>query len=297
MVGARKGRSRTVRILIAIGYFRCLTGSEMYVYELSRELVRVGHCVTIVSNIGGEITERVKKAGAEAYGFEELPHGLTFDVMHLNQAGPSEYAIERFPKVPALATIHSEYTEAPFIDNRIRKYICIRPSVQEKLIHDYGIEIGRAEVIYNGFDFNRFNTRYTPVKREKKLVVFPGTVDRLRRSAGMDLIDRSKEEDFEVWFIGDRHADYLDNLPPTVTYMPSVWNVEDYVKQSDETAGILLGRTTIEGWLCGKPGWIYDIDHGGNIRSVTFHAPPPDREKYDIRNVVGKMLEQYAGIM
>ena len=43
--------------------------------------------------------------------------------------------------------------------------------------------------------------------------------------------------------------------------------IEKFVKECDETAGILLGRTTIEGWMCGKPSWIYKVDSGGFILS------------------------------
>lgn len=286
-----------MRLLIAIGQFRFLTGSEMHVYELSRELTRRGHHVTVVSNIGGEITERARNNGVEVYGFQDLPHGLSFDVMHLNQYEPARYALERFPDTPAVATVHSEYpVEQPLMDGRIRKYICVRPSVQEKVVRDYGIPLEKTEVIHNGIDCERFHARDLPPRRERKLVVFPGTVDPLRRASRVHLIERSRHEGFDVWFIGDHHDSHMESdPPPTVKYMPSTWNIEDYLRQADETAGILLGRTTIEGWACGKPGWIYDVDLAGNIRSVALHSPPPDMGKYDIRNVTDRVLELYTG--
>ena len=78
-----------------------------------------------------------------------------------------------------------------------------------------------------------------------------------------------------------------------VKYFPSTKNVEKFVKGCSETAGILLGRTTIEGWLCGKPGWIYDIDSDGNIKDKKLNEVPSDTDKFDSINVVNKIKEIY----
>jgi hypothetical protein len=69
------------------------------------------------------------------------------------------------------------------------------------------------------------------------------------------------------------------------------------MKQADETAGILLGRTTIEGWLCGKGGWIYDVDDKGIILGKKFYKVPEDVDKFKRENVVSKVLEQYKEIL
>ena len=39
-----------------------------------------------------------------------------------------------------------------------------------------------------------------------------------------------------------------------------------------------MGRTTIEGWMCGKKGWIYDVDSKGEIISKNLHEIPNDME-------------------
>ena len=60
-----------------------------------------------------------------------------------------------------------------------------------------------------------------------------------------------------------------------------------------ETAGIQLGRTTIEGWVAGKPGWIYKVDDQGNILDIQFHEPPADVEKYYSENVAKQIIDEY----
>ena len=37
------------------------------------------------------------------------------------------------------------------------------------------------------------------------------------------------------------------------------WHIENYVADCDQVAGTDVGRTAIEGWMCGKSAWVYDI--------------------------------------
>jgi hypothetical protein len=66
-----------------------------------------------------------------------------------------------------------------------------------------------------------------------------------------------------------------------------------YVQRCSETAGILLGRTTIEGWMCGKSGWIYDVDEKGQITDKTFASPPEDISKFYSSVVSREILKLY----
>ena len=80
-------------------------------------------------------------------------------------------------------------------------------------------------------------------------------------------------------------------------YHEPTTSVEKLVQQCDETSGILLGRTTIEGWLCGKGGWIYDIDKYGNILGKSFYSVPDDVEKFRSDNVTKEIIEVYKEIL
>jgi hypothetical protein len=73
--------------------------------------------------------------------------------------------------------------------------------------------------------------------------------------------------------------------------------VDKYIHKCSETAGILLGRTTIEGWMCGKPGWIYDVDDKGNVINKQLHNVPSDIEKFYSMNVANKIKEEYLKIL
>ena len=76
-----------------------------------------------------------------------------------------------------------------------------------------------------------------------------------------------------------------------VKHFKSTWSVESFINRCKMTAGIQLGRTTIEGWLCGKPGWIYKVDSSGGILSSELFEPPVDIEKYHAEKVAKRIKE------
>jgi hypothetical protein len=115
-----------------------------------------------------------------------------------------------------------------------------------------------------------------------------------------DLIKTTKKNEGELWIVGKKNDTYLDDMikdETHVTYFEPTPNIETYIHQCDETAGIMLGRTTIEGWLCGKKGWIYDVDSNGNIKSKALHEVPSDIDKFKSDLVVKQIMKEYEKIL
>ena len=75
------------------------------------------------------------------------------------------------------------------------------------------------------------------------------------------------------------------------------WNTETFVRKAKETAGILLGRTTIESWMCGKKSWIYNVDKSGGILSKELVSPPQDINKFYGSTVCEKLVDSYLNII
>ncbi|MFA5844419.1 MAG: glycosyltransferase [Coriobacteriia bacterium] len=284
-----------LHVLFTLLNFRFLTGSELYVYELCRELRERGHRVTVISQTGGVVDARARQLGVEVYDVQSAPYrSLRPDILHVSQFQPAEIALKMFPSVPAVATVHSQYDiETPLVDDRIERYICIRPEIMEHIVSDHQIAPERCAVVYNPIDF----TRFRPVEMEphaRRRTVFVGTIDPLRQNTILNLVERSTAEDFDLRIVGQRHADYLDNVDlPHVTVEAPVWDIERYIYDATETAGVLLGRTTIEGWACGKPGWIYEVDEAGEILGYELHQPPKDMSRFDSRLVADTMERIY----
>lgn len=282
-----------MHILYACQDFDHLSGSPLYVYECAREMRKLGHQVTIVSNHGGGIARRARSLGIRLAGWDELPIAGV-DVLHVQQPEPSRRAIAAHPGFPAVATIHSELVyEEPYQHPAIRTYVCIRPSIQAHVVAR-GIPVDRTRVVYNPVDAGRFHPVPMPLGRRRK-VLFVGTIDTLRRAAILDLRARSAAEGFDLRIVGLQREGYLRSVAPGNTTVGAPrWDVEREIAQCHETAGILLGRTTIEGWMCGRPGWIYDVDATGAIRSVALHPVPPDVGKFDSARVASELEQIYV---
>ena len=320
-------KNEKLKVLIACLNFNDFTGSELHVYELAKSLKQLGHSVTICSNVGGEIENKVNSMGIETCPSNEPPgfkvgdgelslatpegpvlmkkgqlykiSDAKFDIMHLHHKPITEQFLNMFPTTPVVTTIHSEVIdlEHPVKDDRIGHYICIRPEIQEYIVDKFDIDINKTSVIYNPFDTTRFKPTQKP-KNEKSIVLFVGTIDYLRQNAILDLVKETEKNNQELWIVGRKRTNILDNLElDHVKYFEPTWSVEDYIKQCDMTAGILLGRTTIEGWLCGKPGLIYDIDESGEIKSKKLHNPPEDINKFSSKIIVDEIISKYETIL
>ena len=99
--------------------------------------------------------------------------------------------------------------------------------------------------------------------------------------------------------VGENKSNYLNDLlsHQHVKYHNATNKVDTFVKNCSETAGILLGRTTIEGWMCGKPGWIYNVNEGGEILNKERVDIPSDINRFNSEEVAKKIKEEYIKII
>jgi glycosyltransferase involved in cell wall biosynthesis len=315
-----------IKVLLSCLFFKTFTGSEMYVYELTRGLKKLNCDVTVLSDINGPLSNLAKQQGIKVLPFSDAPGfklgdgkwGLNtpqgvqlsqpnvmykigevdYDIIHTQHTPVTNQMCQMYPNIDKISTIHSEVIELenPVINETIKKYICIIPEIQEHIINKFGIDKNNTEVVYNPIDTERFNTKNT---KDDGYVLFVGTLDYLRESTIKDLVDYTKEINKELWLVGENKSNYLDDLLKNshVKYFTSTNKVESYVKNCSETSGILLGRTTIEGWLCGKPGWIYNVDENGYIINKEKHNVPDDVKKFDGLEIAKKIKEEYIKIL
>jgi glycosyltransferase involved in cell wall biosynthesis len=221
-----------------------------------------------------------------------------FDIIHTQHKPITERVLKLYPNIPKLATIHSEVIslEDPIQDSSIVRYVAIRPEIKQKINVVDGINEDLIDVVYNPIDENRFNTTNT---KDHNYILFVGTIDYLRKNSIYDICSYAKEQNKELWLVGENKSDYLEDLLKNthVKYYPSTNQVEKFVNNCSETAGILLGRTTIEGWMCGKQGWIYDVDDEGQIKNKSLKSPPEDIIKFHSIEVAKKIKETYIKIL
>jgi GT2 family glycosyltransferase/glycosyltransferase involved in cell wall biosynthesis len=319
-------KNEKLKVLIGCLNFNGYTGSELYVFELAKQLIKEGCEVSVCSNLGQPLAGAANKLGIKMYSLQEPPgfklgdgawklksnegevtsqpntlyklSDIKFDVIHLNHKPVTEHLSRLYPDTPMICSIHSEVVnlEEPVLSPEIKKYIAIRPEIKEYITSKFGVDSDLVSVIYNPIDSERFKVSKNTEKHDKKRILFVGTLEHLRKNPIIDLVETTKQNNQELWVVGRKHENYIDELLRNndhVKYFEPTPNVEKYIQQCDETAGILLGRTTIEGWMCGKAGWIYDVDSYGNILSKTFHEVPSDINKFDNKTVTKQIISEY----
>ena len=318
---------RRIKVLISSLFFKTFTGSELYVYELAKNLIKQNCDVTVMSQIGGPLTDMAKRIGIKCISFEEAPgfklgdgkwgfntnegfkpstenvlyrvSEVNFDIIHMQHKPVADRMIEFYPEIDKVYSIHSEVIELedPIKHESIKKYIAIRPEIKDHIINKFEIPEEMIDVIYNPIDSDKFKPK--PSVKTENAVLFVGTIDYLRKETILDLMERTKEEGKELWLVGEDKGNYLQQVlfEPHVKHFPPTWSVEDFIYRCGETAGIQLGRTTIEGWMCGKPSWIYKVDSGGFILSKERFEPPTDVEKYFAYNVAKQIKEEYQKVL
>jgi glycosyltransferase involved in cell wall biosynthesis len=316
-----------IKVLLSCLNFKTFTGSELYVFELAKELKKLNCSVTVLSQIGGPLTDMAKKLGIKCLSFEEAPgfklgdgkwgfntqegfkpstenvlyrvSEVDFDIIHMQHKPVAERMIQFYPEINKIYSIHSEVIELedPIKHESIKKYIAIRPEIKDYIVDKFEIPEEQVEVIYNPIDNDKFKPK--PTVKTENSVLFVGTIDYLRKETILDLMERTKEEGKELWLVGEDKSNYLQQVlfEPHVKYFPATWSVENFIYKCEETSGIQLGRTTIEGWMCGKPSWIYKVDSGGFILSKEKFDPPTDIEKYYASNVAQQIKNEYVKIL
>jgi hypothetical protein len=318
--------NKRLKVMLSCLFFRNFTGSELYVFELAKSLIKLNCSVTVVSQIGGPLTDMAKKLGIKCLSFEESPgfkigdgkwgfetpegvkpstpnmmyrvSEVDYDIIHIQHKPVAERILNMYPELPKICAVHSEVIslEDPIKDPTIKKYIAIRPEIKTHIVNKFEISEEMVDVIYNPVDNEKFNPKNI---KDDNYVLFVGTIDYLRKDTILDLIEYTRENGKELWLVGEDKDNYLQQVlsEPHVKHFPPTWSVEKFILNSSETAGIQLGRTTIESWMCGKPSWIYKVDSNGNILSKERHEPPSDIEKYYTMNVAQQIKEEYIKIL
>jgi hypothetical protein len=266
-----------MKILLSCINANGLGGSEMYHYELARELHLAGHNVTLFTlrQIDWMDETRLKLQHVRQLDLTNLDIDEKYDIIIASQPQVNLFMLEHFKETPIISIIHSEIrSEDPVLDPRISHYIAIRKPIADMLINEYNIPASKVSLIYNPIDITRFNSDEAS-KLERYSGIFVGEVlDPIRYQAVQHLVQHCIENDWDLYLMSESRFDFNH---PNIKYLDKRWDTENVVQMMNFTAGILLGRTTLEGWCCDVLGYMYIIDINGNIKSI--ETIPPDHIK------------------
>lgn len=286
-----------MKILLGCLNANGLGGSELYHYELARELQLAGHEVTLFTlrQIDKNDQVRIKLQQVRQVDLISIDLNETYDIIVASQPEVNLFVLKHFKDTPIISIIHSEIrSEDPVLDPRIVHYIGIRQPIVDMLVNDYNIPTNKVSLIYNPIDQSRFNTHQIG-KLEKYSGIFVGEVlDPIRFKAVHHLVGQCIENDWNLYIMSDSQYNFKH---PNIKYLTKRWDTETEVKKMNFTAGILLGRTTLEGWCCDVPGYIYLIDLQGNLLDIKTDMPESIKELCNSSYVAQQHLDLYKKVI
>jgi hypothetical protein len=285
-----------MKILVGCLNVNGLGGSELYHYELVKELHNAGIDVTLFTGRHADSNDQVRIKLNEL-GIKQIDTSSIleeFDLIVASQPSINEFMLKKFPNTPIISIIHSEIrSEDPILDPRISHYVGIRQPIVDMLINGYNIDSTKVSLIYNPIDTSRFNSN-NKKSYKKTTGIFVGEVlDNIRFQAVSHLVNHCIENDWDLYIMSESRYDFNH---PNIKYIDKRWDTESIVKNVDFTAGILLGRTTLEGLCCGAPGYVYYIDKNGNITDIEL-IESDNIQQFDSKYVVQQHIELYNKII
>ena len=287
-----------MKILLGCLNVNGLGGSELYHYELAKELHNNNIDVTLFTlrEIDSKDQVRIKlnDIGIKQISSKNINNKEQFDIIIASQPQVNDFLLNIYPTTSIISIIHSEIrSEDPILDPRISHYIGIRQPIVDMLINEYNIDPNKVSLIYNPIDTSRFNLD-NRVSYEKTTGIFVGEVlDNIRFEAISHLVNHCIENDWDLMIMSESKYDFKH---PNIKYIDKRWDTELIVKNVDFTAGILLGRTTLEGLCCGVPGYVYYINKNGNVTGINL-IEPDNIQQFDSKYVAQQHIELYNKII
>ena len=291
-------KKKPFSIFIGCSNYSYWTGMPVYIFNISREFIKMGHVVTIVSEtIGGDITKMTNDLGIETYNSLDKRYlDKEYDVLLLNEPESEKYLSE-FPNIPAWNYIHSKMEVDTPISPRpqIMGYLTQRENTKKYWEDELGIKM---EIIPLPVNLEKFKPQKNRLKRSSKYkILVPGTFHVVREKMIYDIIKRAKnDKNIEVLFKGSDSGLFgeiekkIGKFPKNIkTDFTESYDIERYIDWADEVDGIYMGLVTIEAWAMNKKTMVYDDDGNG----VMIEKPKDFEEKHSSLSVAKRFIELF----
>jgi hypothetical protein len=293
-----------MKILVGCHRVDEIAGSELYHYELCRELAIQGHKINLCTQIPVDspiastkqyplVTNLLEK-GIVIRDIKELKPNEEFDIAVISQPHVTQYLCNVYKDLPKVSIIHSPYRSEEIIKHpSIKHYIAVDMFVYKHLKNVIKLPSSNISLIFNGVDPSKFNKNNRGKLERTTGLYIGGWNDPLRNKMFNHIVKECNKNDWDLYVVGGRVRGV--GYPPNIKFFDGIYNTEIFTKVVDFTVG-LGGRTLIEGWMCGIPGYIYKVTPSGEIVEVTIKYPPKT-SRFHIQNIVKQHIKLYTNIL
>lgn len=167
--------NHSLRILIVNNSLDNFAGTELYVLELAKSLVKLGHKPVAYSTELGAIAHQLRMEGIPVT--DDLNTiGIKPDIIHGHHHLDTLTALLHFTDVPAVYYCHGwlPRQESPLRFPRIYKYVAVCDLTVERLIVEGGLAPENIKILLNFVDLNRFKHRGPLPDQPRKVLAFSG---------------------------------------------------------------------------------------------------------------------------
>jgi len=164
---------KPLHILLAMCYLLHRTGAEMFTRDLAMWLRRRGHAVTVFATAFGDMANELRFASI-ACVTDLADIGARPDAIVGNTHQETVRALMHFHDVPVLTICHDRSDDhgRPAQFAQVVRHMAVDENCAERLVHEFGIERERIELIQNGVDLARFPKRGELPSRPRTALVF-----------------------------------------------------------------------------------------------------------------------------
>jgi Glycosyltransferase Family 4 len=162
-----------VRVLITNHALVYRGGSELYVRDVGKELLRRGHTPIAYSTKLGEVAVELRNATVPVV--DDLTSvSVPPDIIHGQHHIETMSALLHFSDVPAVYFCHSwlAWEESPPHFPRILRYVAVDDTCRDRLVCERGIPDRKVSVIRNFVDLARFQQRTALPEKPRRALVF-----------------------------------------------------------------------------------------------------------------------------
>ncbi len=162
-----------MNILITNIWLLNFGGTEVYVRDLAKALLSLGHQIEIYSPHLGIVSRELTESGIHVTdSVDQLL--LIPEIIHGHHTKPTLDVINKFPSVPVIYFLHDRLhpEDTPPVHQNIIQYVAVDYNCLDRLIHDAQIPPDQCTVIYNWVDTSRFKLRNHIADKPVKALVF-----------------------------------------------------------------------------------------------------------------------------
>jgi hypothetical protein len=164
---------KSLRILITCEMLDRRGGSELYVRDVARAMLRAGHAPVVYASRPGGVAAEIRALTVPVLNRLDA---VTFtpDLVYGQHHLPTMAALLRFPGAPAAYVCHDWYGQNAFAPRfpRILRFVAVDEPCRDRLVYEDGVEESRVRLLPNSVDLERFGRRPPLPPRPRRALVF-----------------------------------------------------------------------------------------------------------------------------